>query len=506
MIKKTANGHDLLLLRADVEGFGTDTEFIKSRRSLEFMTKYNTERRPGGEKGPRQRMTGSSRFHEGGKEESKTVMFPIHHDLVSRDHRQESKMKLNQILILLICCVLLIGQPVAFSQQWATNSNNTDIHNANSGNVGIGTDGADPAEKLEVPLNPGNIKLGARTYLGATYSSQGTVLGNAVKAELGTNFNRMVESVGDSIGASALNLNEGIISFHTKGGYTTAGAAFNWERMRIDANGNVGIATSVVNAKLDVNFNGAFFRAMGDGSSQDKPSGFVSRIQDTSESTPLHLIYAAHSDPLRSNELMRMHSNETGSGSKVLRITGGSTVGSPTREILTATTAGNVGIGTATPDSTKALHVVGDVKVDGDIAARYQDIAEWVSTSAPVKGGTVVILDSGRHNAVMPSFEAYDTRVAGVVSEHPGVILGEAAEGKAKIATTGRVKVRVDATNASIQIGDLLVTSGKSGVAMRSEPLEVAGVKIHRPGTLIGKALEPLDSGQGEILVLLSLQ
>jgi hypothetical protein len=29
---------------------------------------------------------------------------------------------------------------------------------------------------------------------------------------------------------------------------------------------------------------------------------------------------------------------------------------------------------------------------------------------------------------------------------------------------------------------------------------------MHRPGTLLGKALEPLNSGTGEIMVLLSLQ
>jgi hypothetical protein len=29
---------------------------------------------------------------------------------------------------------------------------------------------------------------------------------------------------------------------------------------------------------------------------------------------------------------------------------------------------------------------------------------------------------------------------------------------------------------------------------------------MHMPGTLIGKALEPLATGKGEILVLLSLQ
>jgi hypothetical protein len=66
--------------------------------------------------------------------------------------------------------------------------------------------------------------------------------------------------------------------------------------------------------------------------------------------------------------------------------------------------------------------------------------------------------------------------------------------------------VNVDATNGPIEIGDLLVTSDREGVAMKSQPVEIGGVRIHRPGTLIGKALEPLASGTGKILVLLSLQ
>jgi hypothetical protein len=36
--------------------------------------------------------------------------------------------------------------------------------------------------------------------------------------------------------------------------------------------------------------------------------------------------------------------------------------------------------------------------------------------------------------------------------------------------------------------------------------LDIGGVRFHRPGTIIGKALEPLAQGTGEILVLLSLQ
>jgi hypothetical protein len=86
------------------------------------------------------------------------------------------------------------------------------------------------------------------------------------------------------------------------------------------------------------------------------------------------------------------------------------------------------------------------------------------------------------------------------------VILGEGGSGKVMVATTGRVRVKVDATKAPIRVGDLLVTSDQEGIAMRSQPLDLGGTPIHRPGTLIGKALEPLERGVGEILVLLSLQ
>lgn len=118
----------------------------------------------------------------------------------------------------------------------------------------------------------------------------------------------------------------------------------------------------------------------------------------------------------------------------------------------------------------------------------------------------MVVLSGEVANTVTASKRSYDTGVAGVVSPSPGLLLGMEGPSKAKIATTGRVKVRVDASSHPIRIGDLLVTSDKPGLAMLSEPLDLGGVKIHRPGTLIGKALEPLANGQGEILVLLSLQ
>lgn len=173
-------------------------------------------------------------------------------------------------------------------------------------------------------------------------------------------------------------------------------------------------------------------------------------------------------------------------------------------ERMRVTADGRVGIGTPSPST--ALHVVGDLTVTGNVSAKYQDLAEWVPARERLASGTVVVLDESEANHVTASKRAYDTKVAGVISGRPGLILGEKGTGKALVATTGRVKVRVDARRGPIRIGDLLVTSDHPGAAMRSEPVDVAGVTMHRPGTLIGKALENFPEGEGEILVLLSLQ
>jgi len=171
---------------------------------------------------------------------------------------------------------------------------------------------------------------------------------------------------------------------------------------------------------------------------------------------------------------------------------------------MTIDTAGRVGIGTGAP--TQALDVNGNINVSGNINAKYQDFAEWVPAATTMDPGTVVVLDGSHSNEVIASKTAYDTSVAGVISKNPGVALGEASPSKVLVATSGRVRVKVDATKGPIRIGDLLVTSNKPGMAMKSEPIALNGVKIHRPRNLIGKALEPLDKGQGEILVLLSMQ
>lgn len=164
---------------------------------------------------------------------------------------------------------------------------------------------------------------------------------------------------------------------------------------------------------------------------------------------------------------------------------------------------GAVEIGTTSAPAN--LNVTGTL-TGGVIQAKYQDVAEWVPASEELVAGTVVVLDRQKSNHVKSSTSAYDASVAGVISPRPGIALGEEGDAKALVATTGRVRVRVDATKNPVAIGDLLVTSDRKGVAMKSIPIDLQGVAIHRPGTVLGKALEPLPGGEGEILVLLSLQ
>jgi hypothetical protein len=149
---------------------------------------------------------------------------------------------------------------------------------------------------------------------------------------------------------------------------------------------------------------------------------------------------------------------------------------------------------------------VGGTISGGSIHATYQDVAEWVDAASPAPEGTVVVIDAAATNRVRPSSGYYDTSVAGVVSPQPGITLGEKGEGRLLVAHSGRVRVKVDASFGAIHAGDLLVTSPIEGVAMVSQPVSIGGLQVHRPGTILGKALEPLKEGQGTVLTLLTLQ
>ena len=175
-------------------------------------------------------------------------------------------------------------------------------------------------------------------------------------------------------------------------------------------------------------------------------------------------------------------------------------------DILLRPRNGNVGIGTTNPRA--KLHVNGVVRASGYTTGGI-DVAEYFPTPEDPEPGTVMVIDPAGGSKLMSSMNAYDTTVAGIVSTAPGVSLGtkeDGNDGERLIAVAGRVPCKVDASYAQIMPGDLLTTSDTPGHAMKAQPVEIGGIEIYRPGTTIGKALEPLDAGTGTIEVLVTLQ
>ena len=283
----------------------------------------------------------------------------------------------------------------------------------------------------------------------------------------------------------------------------TAGSQTPTSDLTIDSAGKVGIGTTSPGARFHINsstsnnsFTGTSFGAL--------------RIQEGTNNAGIEEFSALSFDNGAGVPISKIGTKFTNSGSYLYLGTSNNYGAGITNSALVIDYSGKVGIDNPSPqyklDVNGTAHVTGNMTVDGNISAKYQDVAEWVPSSEQFSAGTVVVLDSTKSNHVTSSTVSYDTRVAGVVSEQPGIALGEKSDGKVLVATTGRVRMKVDATTSPIHIGDLLVTSDVPGVAMKSEPVNFGGVQLHRPGTLIGKALEPLEKGKGEVLVLLSLQ
>jgi hypothetical protein len=199
---------------------------------------------------------------------------------------------------------------------------------------------------------------------------------------------------------------------------------------------------------------------------------------------------------------------------------------------------GNVGIGTDTPAA--SLQVEGDdadllalydvalpgdakfrVENDGDVYADgtyyssdgavhvgSADVAERINTSEWVEPGSVVEIDPDHPGFFRKATDSYSTKVAGIVSTSPGVILGNNFDAsidkwddnRPMLAIAGRVPVKATTENGAIQVGDLLVSSSVAGVAMKGTD------QLSCLGAVIGKAMEPLDEGSGVIMVQVMLR
>jgi len=296
------------------------------------------------------------------------------------------------------------------------------------------------------------------------------------------------------------------------------------EVARLDSSGRVGIGTAAPARTLHVVDNTGMLTAMFD-SIWGRGAAFgvaksgsqlgifgVSGIIEGNDSEDMALF-------AETGHGIRFYVN--GSGVEVARVTSNGDVGigatDATDKLTIQGESGN--LIACYPDGNRAagaavfrIEADGDVYADGTVySSTWQvgaaDVAERINTSEWVEAGDVVEIDPDHVGFFRKARGLYSRRVAGIISTSPGVILGndvddatdEWDDGRPVLAIAGRVPVKASVENGPIAVGDLLVSSSISGVAMKGDPAAAIGA-------VVGKAMEPLDKEEGVIMAQVTLR
>ena len=123
-------------------------------------------------------------------------------------------------------------------------------------------------------------------------------------------------------------------------------------------------------------------------------------------------------------------------------------------------------------------------------SAQYADLAEKYEADADYEPGTVVHFGGDKEVAMCD--QDHCSKVAGVVSTAPAYRMNDGLEAEhvAMVALTGRVPCKVTGPVAK---GDMMVSAGNGMARAESDP---------KVGTVIGKALENHEGGEGVIEVV----
>jgi len=159
------------------------------------------------------------------------------------------------------------------------------------------------------------------------------------------------------------------------------------------------------------------------------------------------------------------------------------------------------------------------------------DVAEYIyDSNGDTEAGDVLVADPEKSESVLKSSVPYQSSVIGVVTTDPHMVMGmelvvdeetgEPLDGVSatRLALTGRVPVKVTEENGPIAPGDLLTSSSTPGHAMKWSLKDVNEAKDfddlkrilseneQRRNAVIGKALSSSASGNGTVIVLISVQ
>lgn len=288
------------------------------------------------------------------------------------------------------------------------------------------------------------------------------------------------------------------------------------ECVRVDTSGNVGIGTTTPGSQLHVNvaasanpIGGLTVDVQSFGTEANAQASYFLQVRDIGAAPPnglTHLLvrgdgYVGIGTPNPASSL-DVNGDISINGVDAIRRDPNNAYIFP---FGTQTASNNVIIGGG-PGGNTNLQVTGNVSIGGEILLSNADCAEQFDANGfetPEPGTVVVIDDDG---ALIQSRDAYDKKVAGVVSGagdyRPGILLDRQAGSAARIPVSlvGKVYCKVDAQYGSVEVGDLLTTSPTPGHAMKvTEPARAFGA-------VIGKALKAWTSGTGLVPILIALQ
>jgi hypothetical protein len=312
--------------------------------------------------------------------------------------------------------------------------------------------------------------------------------------------------------------------------------------------GNVGIGTTSPSYTLDVagkirSSTGGF--VFPDGSIQTTAFNSSAAAQTTFAASQLQAISNSSSTSGVGGEIDSINTSKTANGTayrwSIYNMTAGygnslqfwdyDTIGCTTGGMcgprFTITDGGNVGIGTTSPSAT--LEVNGTTKLDSTLQVSgsgitfpgsatpqttpwtgvlcggdYAEAVDPADAKEAYGPGDVLVIAGNEKGDIQKSTEPYATTVAGVFATKPGVVgrrqtLPDTGA-EIPMAMVGIVPTKVTAENGPIHRGDLLVTSSKSGYAMKGTD------RGRMLGAVIGKAMGSLESDSGVIEVLVTLQ
>lgn len=184
-----------------------------------------------------------------------------------------------------------------------------------------------------------------------------------------------------------------------------------------------------------------------------------------------------------------------------------------TNPVITAEqrSGGNIALFRAgsTPANVARIDATGKGFFNGGTQNSGADLAEAFDVEgnpSEYEPGDILVISTDTDRTVEKSSKPYSTLVAGVYATKPGVLLTEEnidseLISKVPMGVVGVIPTKVCLEGGKIKRGDFIVTSSKSGIAMKGNPKKV---KI---GQVIGKALQDYDqNGIGKIKVLVNIK